>query len=81
MKKKLSVKNLTKHQFDEIMEQVDKNKNIPVIKSEQINMRLSPDILNMAKLLAKRAGKPVTTFLADLLAEDLRRIWQLAGKI
>jgi hypothetical protein len=35
----------------------------------------------MAKLLAKRAGKPVTTFLADLLAEDLRRIWQLAGKI
>jgi len=55
-------------------------KDIPLLKSQLINMRLSPDVFNMAKQLTKRAGKPVTTILADLLAEDLRRIWNLAAK-
>jgi hypothetical protein len=40
-------------------------------------MRLSPDVIEVAKKLAKRAGKPTTTFLSDLLKEDLLRIWKL----
>lgn len=76
-KKTFSVNQLSNEDFKEIMTSVDKNKKVPVVKSEQINMRLSPDILNVAKELAKRAGKPTTTFLSDLLKEDLLRIWKL----
>lgn len=78
-KKNISVNDLTKSDFDEIMEKALKKKNVPVIKSEQVNMRLSPDILKIAKELAKRSKKPVTTFLSDLLIEDLKRIWKLAN--
>jgi hypothetical protein len=78
-KKNISVNSLTKSDFDEIMENSLKKKNVPVIKSEQVNMRLSPDILKIAKELAKRSKKPVTTFLSDLLIEDLKRIWNLAN--
>lgn len=76
-KKRFSVNQLNKEDFKEIMSSVDKKKKIPVIKSEQINMRLSPDVIKVAKALAKRAGKPTTTFLSDLLKEDLMRIWRL----
>ena len=76
-KKKISVTQLSEHDFDEIMSAVNKKKNVPLIKSEQINMRLSPEILKVAKSLAERAGKPTTTFLSDLLKEDLLRIWRL----
>lgn len=76
-KKALSVNQLSDEDFKEIMSSVDKKKKVPVVKSEQINMRLSPDVLSVAKELAKRAGKPTTTFLSDLLKEDLLRIWKL----
>jgi len=77
-KRTLSVNQLSDEDFREIMSSVDKKKKLPLIKSEQINMRLSPDIVKVAKELAKRAGKPTTTFLADLLKEDLLRIWKLS---
>ena len=80
MKKKISVNDLTSRQFEEIMDNVSKRKNVPLIKSEQVNMRLSPDIVFVAKQLAKRAKKPMTTFLAELLSEDLLRIWKLANR-
>ncbi len=63
--------------FNEIMSAVALKKNVPVVKSGQINMRLAPEIVGIAKELAKRAGKPTTTFLSDLLKEDLLRIWKL----
>jgi hypothetical protein len=50
-----------------------------MIKSEQVNMRLTPDILKIAKELAKRSSKPMTTFLSELLVEDLKRIWKLVN--
>jgi predicted DNA binding CopG/RHH family protein len=80
MKKKFSVNDLTDRQFEEIMKNVSKRKNIPLIKSEQVNMRLPPDIVFVAKQLAKRAKKPMTTFLAELLSEDLRRMWKVANR-
>ena len=76
-KKSLSVNQLSNEDFTEIMSAVDKKKKNPVVKSEQINMRLSPDVVSVAKELSKRAGKPMTTFLSDLLKEDLVRIWKL----
>jgi hypothetical protein len=79
-KKNVSVDQITDEDFDEIMSSVEKTKRkIPLIKSEQINMRLSPDVVKVARELAKRAGKPTTTFLSDLLKEDLLRIWKLIG--
>ncbi len=80
MKKKITVNKLTDRQFEEIMENVSKRKNVPLIKSEQVNMRLSPDIIFVAKQLAKRAKKPMTTFLAELLSEDLLRMWKVANR-
>ena len=78
-KKVISVNNLTKNDFEEIMEKASKKKKVPMIKSEQVNMRLTPDILKIAKELAKRSNKPMTTFLSELLVEDLKRIWKLVN--
>lgn len=78
-KKTLSVNDLSTKDFNEIMSAVKKKKNVPLVKSQQINMRLSNDLVEMAKVLAERAGKPTTTFLSDLLREDLVRIWKLVG--
>jgi len=75
--KSISVNNLTHAQVEEIMNKVSKRKDIPLLKTEQVNMRLSPDLLFIAKKLAKRAGKPVTTFLSELIGEDLHRIWKV----
>ncbi len=76
-KKTASVNQISDADFQEIMSAVDKKKKVPLVKSEQINMRLSPDVVKVAKELAKRAGKPMTTFLSELLREDLLRIWKL----
>jgi hypothetical protein len=76
-KKSISVNELSEEDFKEIMSAVDRKKKVPLVKSEQINMRLAPDMVKVAKELAKRAGKPTTTFLSDLLKEDLLRIWRL----
>lgn len=78
MRKKIAVNELSDNQFHEIMESVSKKKGVPIIKSEQVNMRLSPDLVFMAKKLAQRAKKPMTTFLTELLSEDLRRMWKVA---
>lgn len=78
MGKKLSVNNLSDSQFEEIMDRVAQRTDIPHLKTEQVNMRLSPDVMRMAKRLAKKAGRPFSTFLAELVTEDLRRIWRVA---
>jgi len=77
VKKNVSVNELSDEDFNEIMSSVGKKKKVPIVKSEQINMRLAPDVVKVAKELAKRAGKPTTTFLSELLKEDLLRIWKL----
>ncbi|MFZ4405408.1 MAG: hypothetical protein ACOYOK_15015 [Pseudobdellovibrionaceae bacterium] len=77
-KSKTSVNSLTDIQYQKIMDKVSKRKDITLLKSEQVNMRLSRDILFIAKALAKKAKKPVTTFLTELLVEDLKRIWSVA---
>lgn len=78
MKKNISVNNLTDDQFNKIMDSVAKKKNVPLVKSEQVNMRLTKDMVFIAKKLAQRAKLPMTTFLTELLSEDLRRMWKVA---
>lgn len=78
MKKKTSVNSISDKDFQEIMDKVSTKKNVPLIKSEQVNMRLSPSVIFMAKKMASKAGKPLTTFLSELLIEDLERLWKVA---
>lgn len=52
-KKSISVNDLTRHDFKEIMDKASKKKQVPMIKSEQVNMRLTPEVLKIAKELAK----------------------------
>ncbi len=62
------------------MGKVSKRTDIPLIKSKQLNMRLTPDLIFIAKNLAKKAGKPMTAYLAELLRENLQRLWKIYAK-
>jgi len=43
-------------------------------------MRLSKDILDKGKKLAKVQGIPFTTYLTRLLKEDIDRLWDVFKK-
>lgn len=81
MKKKKSVlEKLSSKEIEEITSTAEKKKNVPLIKSQQVNMRLDKDHLERAQTLAKLQGLPYTTFLTQLLYEDLDRLWNVYKK-
>jgi predicted DNA binding CopG/RHH family protein len=81
MKKKKSVlENLSSKDIEEITSAAEKKKNIPLVKSQQVNMRMDSDHLERAQTLAKLQGLPYTTFLTQLLCEDLDRLWSVYKK-
>lgn len=81
MKKKKSVlEKLSSKDIEEITSAAEKKKNIPLVKSQQVNMRLDSDHLERAQTLAKLQGLPYTTFLTQLLCEDLDRLWSVYKK-
>jgi hypothetical protein len=81
MKSKKSVlEKLSSKEIEEITSKVEKKKNIPLVKSQQVNMRLDSDSLNKAQVLAKLQGLPYTTFLTQLISEDLERLWNIYMK-
>lgn len=80
MKKKSKVESLTSKQIEEITNKAEKRKNVPLVKSGQINMRVSEDLLRKAKRLARAQKMPYTTFLGKLLREDIERLWAVFDK-
>jgi predicted DNA binding CopG/RHH family protein len=78
--KKSILEKLTSKEIEEITSKVEKKKNIPLVKSQQVNMRLDSDSLNKAQVLAKLQGLPYTTFLTQLISEDLERLWNIYQK-
>ena len=54
---------------------------VPLVASKQVNMRLNPEIMARARKLAAAQGKAVTTFLANLLHEDVERLWSVYKKV
>jgi predicted DNA binding CopG/RHH family protein len=81
MKKKKSVlEKLSSKEIEEITSTAEKKKNVPLVKSQQVNMRLDSDHLERAQTLAKLQGLPYTTFLTQLLCEDLDRLWNVYKK-
>ncbi len=79
-KMKSKLESLSTEQIENITKRAEGRNDVPLLSSKQVNMRLSPETLNRAKRLAEAQGKPVTTFLASLLREDIERLWKVFGK-
>lgn len=75
--KKSKLVELTAKQIDEITRAADKRKDVPLVRSKQVNMRLDTDHLERSKQLAAAQGIPYTSFLTRLLREDIDRLWQV----
>ncbi len=80
-KKKSALEKLSFKEIEDITAAAEKKKDVPLIKSQQVNMRLDKDHLERAQTLAKLQGLPYTTFLTQLLYEDLDRLWSVYKKI
>ncbi len=67
--------------IEEITLEAEEKKDIPLVHSQQVNMRVKAEFLAKAKILAKSQGKPLTTFLSALLYEDIERLWSVFKKV
>lgn len=79
-KKKFKLDDLTTSQIERITRQADNKKNVPLVSSQQVNMRFNSILLEKVKELAETQGLPYTTFLALLLKEDIERLWKIYQK-
>jgi predicted DNA binding CopG/RHH family protein len=78
--KKSLLESLSSKQIEAITQSAEKKKNVPLVKSQQVNMRMDSEHLEKAQVLAKLQGIPFTTFLTQLLREDLDRLWSVYNK-
>ncbi|OGQ36633.1 MAG: hypothetical protein A3F16_00925 [Deltaproteobacteria bacterium RIFCSPHIGHO2_12_FULL_43_9] len=76
-KKKIKLEDLTTDEIEDITTRAENKKNVPLVSSNQVNMRFDKALLNKAKELARVQGLPYTTFLATLLKEDIERLWKV----
>jgi predicted DNA binding CopG/RHH family protein len=74
------VEKLSALQIEEMTDKAERRKNIPLVKSQQVNMRIRGDTLAKAKKLAAAQGLPYTSYLARLLKEDIERLWGVFKK-
>jgi len=72
---------LTDKDIEMITEHAAKRRNVRLVASKQVNMRVSAETLAKAKKIAASQGKPVTTFLSSLLHEDIDRLWKVYNKV
>ncbi|MCC7460630.1 MAG: hypothetical protein IT286_04930, partial [Proteobacteria bacterium] len=77
MKRKINLSELTQTQIEEITKKAEQRKNVPLVKSEQLNMRIDPLYLDRLRKLAQKAGEKPTTFGTRLLMEDIDRLWKV----
>ena len=77
MKKKKILERLTGKQIEAITIAAERRKDVPLVKAQQINMRFDTPHLKRAKQLAQAQGLPYTTFLTQLLYEDVDRLWSV----
>lgn len=78
--KKNSLSKLTKKDIDAITLKASKKKNVPLIKIGQVNMRLDPIYVEKAKELASKCGEKYTTYIKNLVIEDIDRLWAVFKK-
>jgi len=75
------LESLTDQDLVMITEHAAKRRDVRLIASKQVNMRVSAETLAKAKKIAATQGKPVTTFLSSLLHEDIDRLWKVFNKV
>jgi predicted HicB family RNase H-like nuclease len=78
---KSSLAFMTSADVDLITKHAENRTDVPLVASKQVNMRLNPETMARARKLAAAQGKPVTTFLATLLNEDVERLWSVYKKV
>lgn len=78
--RKSKLESLTAKQIENITQQANRKKGVPLVVSTQVNMRLDPVTLEKVKKLAEAKGVPYTTYLASLLKEDIDRLWSVFDK-
>lgn len=71
---------LSTEQIDTITRTAEKKRNVPLVRSRQVNMRLDSEHLERTKRLAAAEGVPYTSFLARLIREDIDRLWRVFQK-
>jgi predicted DNA binding CopG/RHH family protein len=75
--KRSKLEKLSSREIEDITRAANKRKNVPLVRSKQVNMRLDGHHLEQGKLLAAAQGIPYTTFLTRLLREDIDRLWKV----
>lgn len=80
-KRKSILASLTSADVEQITKHAENRTDVPLVASKQVNMRLNPETMARARKLAAAQGKPVTTFLANLLMEDVERLWSVYKKV
>lgn len=80
MKTKSQLERLTAEQIEAITARAERNPNVPKVTSQQVNMRLDGETLTRAKKLAVAQGVPYTSYLTQLLKEDIERLWKVFKK-
>ena len=81
MKTKSQLERLTTDQIEAITARAERNSNVPRVTSQQVNMRLDGETLIRAKKLAVAQGVPYTSYLTQLLREDIERLWKVFKKM
>lgn len=81
IKGKSILASLSNADIDLITKHAENRTDVPLVASKQVNMRLNPETMARARKLAAAQGKPVTTFLANLLNEDVERLWSVYKKV
>jgi len=81
LSKKSKLETLSKKEIDLITAHAEKRRNVPLVKSTQVNMRLDAITLKKIKLMAKKQGVPYTTYIAKLLLEDIERLWSVFNQV
>ena len=72
---------LTDQDIAKITEHAAKRRDVRLIASKQVNMRVGAETLAKAKKIAASQGKTVTTFLSSLLHEDIDRLWKIFNRV
>ncbi len=75
--KKSKLERLTHEQIEAITNQASRRTDVPLVSTRQVNMRLDADVLVRAQKLAAGVNIPYTTFLTQLLREDIDRLWRV----
>ncbi len=80
-KHKSRTEKLSKKQIEAMTAKAEGRNDVPLVASQQVNMRLKSETLEKARKLAAAQGLPYTSFLVRLLKEDIERLWGVFKKV